>query len=45
MEDLRLYAEPDPVRPVICFDESPKQLIGECVSHTATTQRPRSSGY
>lgn len=31
MEDLLdLYAEPyDPVRPVICFDESPKQLIGE----------------
>ena len=31
MEDLLdLYAEPyDPARPVICFDESPKQLIGE----------------
>ena len=31
MEDLLdWYAEPyDPVRPVICFDESPKQLIGE----------------
>lgn len=31
MEDLLdLYAEPyDPVRPVVCFDESPKQLIGE----------------
>ena len=31
MEDLLdLYAEPyDPVRPVICFDESPKQLISE----------------
>ena len=30
MEDLLdLYAEPyDPARPVICFDESPKQLIG-----------------
>jgi len=31
MEDvLDLYAEtPDPKRPVICFDESPNQLIGE----------------
>jgi hypothetical protein len=31
MEDvLDLYAEPyDPTRPVVCFDESPKQLIGE----------------
>jgi len=31
MEDvLDLYAEaPDPNRPVICFDESPVQLIGE----------------
>jgi hypothetical protein len=31
MEDvLDLYAEPyDPARPVVCFDESPKQLIGE----------------
>ena len=31
MEDvLDLYAEaPDPRRPVICFDESPSQLIGE----------------
>ena len=31
MEDvLDLYAEvPDPERPVICFDESPTQLIGE----------------
>jgi transposase len=31
MEDvLDLYAEePDPTRPVICFDESPTQLIGE----------------
>lgn len=31
MEDvLELYAEPhDPERPVICFDESPIQLIGE----------------
>jgi hypothetical protein len=27
---LDLYAEePDPKRPVICFDESPTQLIGE----------------
>jgi hypothetical protein len=31
MEDvLDLYAEsPDPNRPVVCFDESPTQLIGE----------------
>ena len=31
MEDvLDLYAEqPDPKRPVLCFDESPTQLIGE----------------
>ena len=31
MEDvLELYAEPpDPARPVICFDEAPRQLIGE----------------
>ena len=31
MEDvLKLYAEPaDPKRPVVCFDESPIQLIGE----------------
>ncbi|MHA6834277.1 IS630 family transposase, partial [Ralstonia pseudosolanacearum] len=31
MEDvLDLYAEtPDPQRPVVCFDESPTQLIGE----------------
>jgi hypothetical protein len=31
MEDvLDLYAEaPDPDRPVVCFDESPVQLIGE----------------
>ena len=31
MEDvLDLYAEePDPVHPVVCFDESPTQLIGE----------------
>ena len=31
MEDvLDLYAEPeDPTRPVVCFDETPRQLIGE----------------
>jgi transposase len=31
MEDvLELYAEPaDPARPVVCFDETPRQLIGE----------------
>ena len=38
MEDvLDLYAEtPDPKRPVVCFDESPTQLIGEM-----TTDPPR----
>ena len=31
LEDvLDLYAEePDPMRPVVCFDESPTQLLGE----------------
>jgi len=31
MEDvLELYHEPyDPLRPVVCFDEGTKQLIGE----------------
>ena len=30
MEDVDLYAEQaDPKRPVVCFDESPTQLIGE----------------
>jgi len=34
MEDvLDLYAEPyDPLRPVVCFDEVPVQLIGECAA-------------
>jgi hypothetical protein len=32
---LDLYAEsPGPERPVVCFDESPVQLIGECVSRS-----------
>ena len=36
MEDvLDLYSEaPDPTRPVVCFDESPTQLIGEVRSPT-----------
>ena len=36
MEDvLDLYAEAsDPKRPVVCFDESPVQLIGECASRS-----------
>lgn len=40
MEDvLDLYNEtPDPSRPVICFDESPKQLIGE--TRTPVPARP-----
>src|SRR6478736_2478233 len=40
MEDvLDLYAEkPDPKRPVICFDESPTQLIGEVRQPIPATQ-------
>src|SRR5712664_190342 len=40
MEDvLDLYAEaPDPKRPVVCFDESPVQLIGE--ARQAISARP-----
>ncbi|MGI9336737.1 MAG: IS630 family transposase [Gammaproteobacteria bacterium] len=40
MEDvLSLYtAEPDPVHPVVCFDETPVQLIGEC--RVAVPARP-----
>ena len=40
MEDvLDLYAElPDPNRPVVCFDESPTQLIGEV--RTPTPAKP-----
>ena len=39
MEDvLDLYAEtPDPRRPVVCFDESPNQLIGEVRSPIPAT--------
>jgi hypothetical protein len=39
MEDvLDLYAEaPDPDRPVVCFDESPVQLIGEPTSGQSGT--------
>ncbi|QND69290.1 IS630 family transposase (plasmid) [Mesorhizobium loti] len=42
MEDLLdLYAEPhDPKRPVVCFDESPIQLIGEVRrAHRAETRK------
>lgn len=40
MEDvLELYAEPsDPQRPVVCFDETPRQLIGE--SRVAVAAKP-----
>jgi len=40
MEDvLELYKEPaDPVRPVVCFDESPTQMIGE--SRTPIPAKP-----
>ena len=45
MEDvLDLYEEPyDPMRPVVCFDENPKQLIAEIelavLSNMCLTQR------
>jgi hypothetical protein len=44
MEDvLDLYAEaPDPQRPVVCFDETPRQLIGEArVPIPAEPGKPR----
>jgi transposase len=44
MEDvLQLYAEmPDPRRPVVCFDETPRQLIGEArVPIPAEPGKPR----
>ena len=42
MEDvLDLYGEPpDPTRPVICFDESPTQLIGEVAGADSGRARP-----
>lgn len=48
MEDvLDLYAEPpDPLRPVVCFDETPRQLIGEArVPVRAEPGKPRRSDY
>ena len=48
MEDvLELYAEPpDPRRPVVCFDETPRQLIGEArVPIRAEPGKPRRSDY
>ena len=48
MEDvLDLYAEtPDPQRPVVCFDESPTQLIGELRQPIpAAPGRPRRCDY
>jgi transposase len=48
MEDvLDLYAEtPDPKRPVVCFDESPTQLIGEVRQPIPTAPgRPRRYDY
>src|SRR4030088_922937 len=48
MEDvLDLYAEaPDPKRPVVCFDESPTQLIGETRQPIpAAPGRPRRYDY
>jgi transposase len=48
MEDvLQLYAEmPDPRRPVVCFDETPRQLIGEArVAIPAEPGKPRRVDY
>ena len=48
MEDiLELYAqEPDPRRPVVCFDETPRQLIGEeRVPLRAEPGKPRRVDY
>ena len=48
MEDvLDLYAEPpDPRRPVVCFDETPRQLIGEArVPIPAQPGHPRRVDY
>lgn len=48
MEDvLELYAEPpDPLRPVVCFDETPRQLIGEeRVPIRAEPGKPRRYDY
>ncbi len=48
MEDvLQLYAEaPDPGRPVVCFDETPRQLIGEeRVPIPAEPGKPRRVDY
>lgn len=48
MEDvLELYAEaPDPLRPVVCFDETPRQLIGEArVPVAARPGRPARVDY
>jgi hypothetical protein len=44
---LDLYAEePDPKRPVVCFDESPMQLIGEArQSIPAAPGRPERYDY
>jgi hypothetical protein len=46
MEDvLDLYAEaPDPKRPVVCFDESPIQLIGEVPSRDRSSASTASTG-
>ncbi len=48
MEDvLDLYAEPpDPARPVVCFDETPRQLIGEArVPIRAEPGKPARADY
>ena len=48
MEDvLELHAEqPDPTRPVVCFDETPRQLIGEArIPIPAEPGKPRRVDY
>jgi transposase len=44
---LALYAEvPDPLRPVVCFDETPRQLIGEArVPIRAEPGKPTRADY
>ena len=44
---LERYAEaPDPLRPVVCFDETPRQLIGEArVPVAARPGRPPRVDY
>jgi hypothetical protein len=47
MEDvLDLYTEaPDPTRPVVCFDKSPTQLIGEARQPIPAARQPDRYDY